>query len=158
MPAGDYRALLAERRGYAGEPGPIVDADGTRVGTHTGYAHYTVGQRHGLGVALGEAVYVREVRPASNTVVIGRREEVAASAFAVEAAASWPGSRRRSGSAHRSESVTARPTCQAEVTLLGDDRFAVETAEPVWAPAPGQAAVLYDGDVCLGGGRIAQGA
>jgi tRNA-specific 2-thiouridylase len=43
-----------------------------------------------------------------------------------------------------------------EVTLVGDDRFVVETAEPVWAPAPGQAAVLYDGEVCLGGGRIAR--
>ena len=84
VPAGDYRALLQERRGYAGEPGPILDADGTRVGTHTGYAHYTVGQRHGLGVALGEAVYVREVRPQSNTLVIGRRDEVAASRFGVE--------------------------------------------------------------------------
>jgi tRNA-specific 2-thiouridylase len=49
VPLGDYRALLEERRGYAGEPGPIVDAGGERVGTHTGYAHYTVGQRHGLG-------------------------------------------------------------------------------------------------------------
>src|SRR5918999_884232 len=84
VPLGDYRALLDERRGYAGEPGPIVDADGTRVGTHTGYAHYTVGQRHGLGVALGEAVYVREVRAATNTVVIGRRAEVAARRFSAE--------------------------------------------------------------------------
>jgi tRNA-specific 2-thiouridylase len=74
VPLGDYRELLEERRGYAGDPGPIVDADGTQVGTHTGYAHYTVGQRHGLGVALGEAVYVREVRPSTNTVVIGRRD------------------------------------------------------------------------------------
>ena len=74
VPLGDYRALLEERRGYAGDPGPIVDVDGTRVGTHTGYAHYTVGQRHGLGVALGEAVYVREVLPATNTLVIGRRD------------------------------------------------------------------------------------
>src|ERR687891_551724 len=71
VPLGDYRALLEERRGYAGDPGPIVDADGTRVGTHSGYAHYTVGQRHGLGVALGEPVYVREVQPSTNTVVIG---------------------------------------------------------------------------------------
>src|SRR6185436_19184738 len=81
VPLGDYRALLEERRGYAGDPGPVVDADGTEIGTHTGYAHYTVGQRHGLGVALGEAVYVREVRPASNTVVIGRRDEVAQRTF-----------------------------------------------------------------------------
>ena len=156
VPAGDYRALLEDRRGYAGEPGPIVDADGRRVGTHTGYAHYTVGQRHGLGVALGDAVYVREVRPATNTLVIGRRDEVAASTFAAEGrrfVAGEPPAERFSASVrirHRAADVPA------EVTLVGDDRFVVETAEPVWAPAPGQAAVLYDGEVCLGGGRISR--
>src|ERR671919_2081722 len=86
VPLGDYRALLEERRGYAGDPGPIVDADGTRVGTHSGYAHYTVGQRHGLGVALGEAVYVREVRPETNTVVVGAREQVAQRTFTADGA------------------------------------------------------------------------
>ncbi len=154
VPAGDYRALLEERRGYAGEPGPIMDAEGTRVGTHTGYAHYTVGQRHGLGVALGEPVYVREVRPASNTVVIGRRDEVAARSFSAEGrrfvAGEPPGERFTASVRIRHRG--ANMAC--EVTLVGDDRFAVETAEPMWAPAPGQAAVLYDGDICLGGGRI----
>ena len=77
VPAGDYRELLAERRDYRGDPGPILDGAGRRVGTHTGYAHYTIGQRHGLGLALGEAVYVREVLPETNTVVVGRREEIA---------------------------------------------------------------------------------
>jgi tRNA-specific 2-thiouridylase len=48
------------------------------------------------------------------------------------------------------------PDVPAEVTLIGDERFAVETAEPVWAPAPGQAAVLYQGEACIGGGRIAR--
>jgi tRNA-specific 2-thiouridylase len=156
VPAGDYRELLAERRGYAGEPGPIVDVEGTRLGTHSGYAHYTVGQRHGLGVALGEAVYVREVRPASNTVVVGHRDEVAARHFSAEGrrfVAGEPPGERFEGSVrirHRS------PDVACEVTLVGDDRFVVETAEPVWAPAPGQAAVLYDGEQCLGGGRIAR--
>jgi tRNA-uridine 2-sulfurtransferase len=156
VPAGDYRTLLDERRGYAGDPGPIVDADGTRVGTHTGYAHYTVGQRHGLGIAVGEAVYVREVRPKSNTVVIGRREEVAQRQFSVEG-------RRFVAGEPPAERFTARvrirhraPAVEAEVTLVGGDRFAVETAQPVWAPAPGQAAVLYRDDECLGGGRIAR--
>ncbi|HKO33479.1 MAG TPA: aminomethyltransferase beta-barrel domain-containing protein, partial [Candidatus Limnocylindria bacterium] len=113
-------------------------------------------QRHGLGVALGEAVYVREVRPSSNTVVIGRRQEVAATTFTVDGrrfVAGEPPAERFHASVrirHRAADVPA------EITLLGNDRFAVETAEPVWAPAPGQAAVLYDGEVCLGGGRIAR--
>ena len=158
VPLGDYRELLEERRGYAGDPGPIVDADGTRVGTHTGYAHYTVGQRHGLGVALGEAVYVREVQPATNTVVIGRREEVAQRSFTVDGARFTAGD---APSERFDASVRIRhraPDVAAEVTMIGRDRFVVETAEPVWAPAPGQAAVLYDGDECLGGGRIARAA
>jgi tRNA-specific 2-thiouridylase len=155
VPAGDYRALLEERRGYAGDPGPIVDAQGMTVGTHTGYAHYTVGQRRGLGVALGEAVYVREIRPASNTVVIGARDEIARSEFTVRDRhflAGDPPAERFEASVrirHRA------PDVACSVTLLGADGMRVETAEPVWAPAPGQAAVLYDGDECLGGGRIA---
>jgi len=155
VPAGDYRELLAERRGYLGEPGPIVDAGGERIGTHTGYAHYTVGQRHGLGVAVGEPVFVREVRPASNTVVVGRRDEIASRQFAVEGrrfVAGEPPAERFSASV-RIRHRGAEAPC--EVTLVGEDRLLVETSEPVWAPAPGQAAVLYDGEECLGGGRIA---
>jgi tRNA-specific 2-thiouridylase len=156
VPLGDYRALLEERRGYAGDPGPIVDADGIEVGTHTGYAHYTVGQRRGLGLALGEAAYVREVRPSSNTVVIGGRDEIAQSAFSVDGARFTAGEPPRE---RFSASVRIRhraPDTPAEITMVGRDRFVVETAEPVWAPAPGQAAVLYDGDECLGGGRISR--
>jgi tRNA-specific 2-thiouridylase len=158
VPAGDYRELLAERRGYLGDPGPIVDTAGDRVGTHTGYAHYTVGQRHGLGVALGEAVFVQEVRPATNTVVVGRRDEIAARSFAVEGrrfVAGEPPADRFEASVrirHRGVEVAC------EVTVVGEERLLVETAEPVWAPAPGQAAVLYDGEECLGGGRIARAA
>jgi len=155
VPTGDYRELLAERRGYAGEPGPILDATGQRVGTHSGYAHYTVGQRHGLGVALGEAAYVREVRPASNSIVVGRREEVAARRFRIDGrrfVAGDPPAERFTASVrirHRGTEV------DCEVTCVGDDRLLVETADPVWAPAPGQGAVFYRGEECLGGGRIA---
>jgi tRNA-specific 2-thiouridylase len=156
VPLGDYRALLEERRGYAGDPGPIVDVDGTRVGTHTGYAHYTVGQRHGLGVALGEAVYVREVLPASNTLVIGRRDEIAQRTFRVDGARFTAGEPPRERFDASVQIRHRAPDVPAEVTMVGRDRFLVETAEPVWAPAPGQAAVLYDGAECLGGGRIAR--
>lgn len=158
VPAGDYRALLQERRDYAGVPGPIEDPSGNRIGTHTGYAHYTVGQRHGLGVALGAPVYVREVRPATNTVVVAPRDEIAADRFRADARSFVAGqapSRRFTATVRIRHRGTEVP---CEVTLRGDDGLDIETAEPVWAPAPGQAAVLYDGDVCLGGGRIARAA
>jgi tRNA-uridine 2-sulfurtransferase len=156
VPAGDYRQLLAERRGYAGEPGPILDGDGARVGTHSGYAHYTVGQRHGLGLAMGEPVYVREVRADANTVVIGTRDEVATDRLtAVDrrfVAGEPPG--ERFNASLRIRHRGAEVPC--EVTLVGSDRLLIETEVPVWAPAPGQAAVLYQDAECLGGGRIAR--
>jgi tRNA-specific 2-thiouridylase len=92
----------------------------------------------------------------SNTVVIGRRDEVAARRFMAEGrrfVSGDPPAERFAASVrirHRAADVPC------EVTLVGEDRFAVEAAEAVWAPAPGQAAVLYDGDLCLGGGRIAR--
>ncbi|HEX6139299.1 MAG TPA: tRNA 2-thiouridine(34) synthase MnmA [Candidatus Limnocylindria bacterium] len=156
VPAGDYRALLEERRGYAGEAGPIVDGSGKPLGTHSGYAHYTVGQRHGLGLALGEPVYVREVRPDTNTVVVGPRHEIAGHRFSADRRsfiAGEPPADRFTASVrirHRA------PDVACEVTLVGDDRLQIETEDAVWAPAPGQAAVLYDGERCLGGGRIAR--
>jgi tRNA-specific 2-thiouridylase len=156
VPAGDYRALLAERRAYAGEPGPIVDRDGSVIGTHTGYAHYTVGQRHGLGVAIGAPAYVREIRPATNTVVIGNRDEVAQHAFTVSAAQFVAGEPPADGFEASVRIRHRAPDVPCRVRLIGPDRFSVETDAPVWAPAPGQAAVLYQGDECLGGGRIAR--
>ena len=160
VPAGDYRALLAERRGYAGEPGPIVDADGTR-GRHAHRLrplHGRAAPRPGRGARRGRSTCGR-CAPPRNTVVIGRRDEVAASRLRRRwRAASWPGSRRRSGSAHRSAFVTARPTCQPRSRWSATIGSRSRPPTPVWAPAPGQAAVLYDGDVCLGGGRIARAA
>jgi tRNA-specific 2-thiouridylase len=91
-------------------------------------------------------------------VVVGRRDEIAARSFAVEGrrfVAGEPPADRFEASVrirHRGAEVAC------EVAVVGDERLLVETAEPVWAPAPGQAAVLYDGEECLGGGRIARAA
>ena len=76
VPGGDYRAELRSRGGWVPEPGPVLDADGTRVGEHGGAAGFTVGQRKGLGVALGEPRFVSRIDPATNAIVLGRREDL----------------------------------------------------------------------------------
>ena len=76
IPDGDVRGALRSRAGWAPEPGPVVDADGAKVGEHAGAAGYTVGQRSGLGVALGEPRYVSRVDPASNVITLARRQDL----------------------------------------------------------------------------------
>src|SRR5215210_985248 len=76
VPGGDYRDTLRERGGWTPEPGPIVDADGTELGEHRGSAGYTVGQRRGLGVAADAPRYVSRIDPRSNTIQLGRREDL----------------------------------------------------------------------------------
>jgi tRNA-specific 2-thiouridylase len=154
VPGGDYRDALRERAGWLPTPGALVDADGAALGEHAGAAAYTVGQRKGLGVALGEPRYVSRIDPLSNTIVLGRREDLETRTFTIERASFIqplpPTTPFRADVRIRHR---ARPI-PAEVMSLGSKRWAVTTDEPVWAAAPGQAAVLYDGEVVLGGGRI----
>ena len=80
---GDYRAELARRVDRPLSPGPLVDADGVRVGEHAGAAAYTVGQRSGLGVALGERQYVAAIDASANLIRLGRREDLELRRFTV---------------------------------------------------------------------------
>jgi tRNA-uridine 2-sulfurtransferase len=169
VPGGDYRDELRTRGGWTPEAGPVLDADGERVGEHAGAAGFTVGQRKGLGVALGAPRYVSRIDPASNTIVLGRREDLETTRIELEGgtfvADAPPGGPRADGGwapfraqvriRHRASLVdaTVRPSSAGEPARGG--RWIIETDTPVWAIAPGQACVLYDGETCLGGGRIA---
>jgi tRNA-specific 2-thiouridylase len=157
VPRGDYREVLRDRAGWRPEPGPVVDVDGTEVGEHFGAAGYTVGQRHGVGVALGEARYVSEIDAAANKIHLGRREDLLTRTFEVErmqfvAGAPQPAAPFRAEVQIRHGGRTA----PASSRPAGDGRWIVETEEAVWAAAPGQAAVFYRGDAVVGGGRIVQ--
>jgi tRNA-specific 2-thiouridylase len=163
VPGGDYRTALRDRAGWAPEPGPLLDRDGERVGDHRGTAGYTVGQRQGLGVAFGTPRYVSRIDPLTNTITLGRREDLETTTVVLERTtfvAGDPPDGRRAFRAeirirHRASLVPAavRPATGAEPARNG--RWIAELDDPVWAAAPGQAAVLYDGEVVLGGGRIA---
>ncbi|HUQ78415.1 MAG TPA: aminomethyltransferase beta-barrel domain-containing protein, partial [Patescibacteria group bacterium] len=154
VPGGDYRGALRERAGWLPEPGPLVDADGAHVGAHAGVAGYTVGQRRGLGAAFGEPRYVARIDPLTNTIQLGRREDLETTTFTIERASfiapDVPTSPFRAEVRIRHRGTPIPST----VRHLDGKRWAVETDTPVWAAAPGQAAVLYDADVVLGGGRI----
>jgi tRNA-specific 2-thiouridylase len=161
VPAGDYRAALRERAGWEETPGDLVDTDGTMVGRHRGTAAYTVGQRSGLGVALGEARYVARIDPAANLIQLGRRADLETRRFVVEAMSFVSGRAPAAPDGAFRAEVRIRHRAglvPAMVRPFGDrpaGSWLVETDRPVWAAAPGQACVLYDGETCLGGGRIA---
>jgi tRNA-specific 2-thiouridylase len=155
VPGGDYRDALRTRAGWSPVAGPLLDEGGSQVGEHGGTAAYTVGQRQGLGVALGEPRYVSRIDPVSNTIQLGRREDLEVDEFSVERA-SFVASAPPADEFRADVRIRHRGTpIGATVRALGERRWVVATDTPVWAAAPGQAAVFYDGDEVLGGGRIA---
>jgi tRNA-uridine 2-sulfurtransferase len=163
VPRGDYREVLRDRGGWTAEPGPLLDVDGTKVGEHFGAASYTVGQRQGTGVALGEPRYVWKIDAGANVIKLGRRKDLEVRRFEVEGVKFVAGDRPDDGRGVGSDGFRAevqirhrgRPAA-ATIRPLDTGRWAVETDDPVWAAAPGQAAVFYRGHVVLGGGRIAR--
>jgi tRNA-specific 2-thiouridylase len=161
IPDGDVRGALRSRAGWTPEPGPVVDADGQWVGEHTGAAGYTVGQRQGLGVALGEPRYVSRVDPVSNVITLARRADLETTTIELDdmrfVAGESPTVGARASDAFRADIRVRHRGALVPATVrraASGDAWTIETDVPVWAAAPGQAAVLYDGDRCLGGGRI----
>ncbi len=167
VPRGNYREVLRERAGWKAEPGPLVDVDGTEVGEHFGAASYTVGQRQGLGVALGEPRYVWKIEPGENRVTLGRRRDLETRSFEVENVRFVAGGAPRDGTVTDEASADGSFRAQVQIRHRGKTaaariheaaagRWLVETDEPLWAAAPGQAAVFYAGDEVIGGGRISR--
>ncbi|TME11985.1 MAG: tRNA 2-thiouridine(34) synthase MnmA [Chloroflexi bacterium] len=155
IPDGDVRGALRERAGWRPEAGPVVDSSGERVGQHGGAAGYTVGQRQGLGIALGEPRYVSRVDPRSNVITLARRQDLETTTVEVDDVRFVAGDAPAAASFRAQVRVRHRGALVA-ATVHRESRshWTVETDAPVWAAAPGQAAVFYNGERCLGGGRI----
>ncbi|HEU4457061.1 MAG TPA: tRNA 2-thiouridine(34) synthase MnmA [Longimicrobium sp.] len=157
VPDGDYPRFLAKRLGPEHEslqPGKLVTPSGEVVGEHDGYARYTVGQRRGLGGGRSLPLYVIGTRPESREVVVGSAEELHRADVAI-GELSWLAEPPAAGDAvqvqirHRARAVPAR------VSSLADGTISLDFDQPQRAVTPGQSAVIFRGDVVLGGGRIA---
>jgi tRNA-specific 2-thiouridylase len=155
VPGGDYREALKSRAGWREEPGPLLDADGTQVGAHRGAAAYTIGQRQGLGVALGEPRYVSSIDAATNVITLGRREDLYRRSFEVEKVSFVHGDPPADDDFAADVRIRHRAEPLPGTLRRAEDRWTVELERDAWAPAPGQAAVFYRDEEVLGGGRIA---
>jgi tRNA-specific 2-thiouridylase len=150
--AGDYRDVIRERFPDADRPGEIVDLDGTVLGEHDGTVGFTIGQRKGLGVALGQPRYVLRIEPAAGTVVVGPRAALQADGCVLEDVSWVRGAPPEDDDLsvqirYRSSAVPATVT----VTANGVE---VRFGTPQEAVAPGQAGVVYRDDEVVGGGTI----
>jgi tRNA-uridine 2-sulfurtransferase len=152
---GTHGAWLDLRRLVTPPPGEMVDSDGHVVGRHVGLHHYTIGQRRGLGIALGYPAYVIRIEAAANRVVVGPHEAALASRMYVRDMA-WQAV-MVSGRAFRC-AVQIRynhAAAPAAVAWMGATGMEVVFDAPQFAIAPGQLAAFYDGDRVLGAGWIA---
>ena len=146
------------------EPGPMQTPDGDRVGEHQGLMYYTIGQRQGLGIGgrrdAGDSPwYVAAKDPATNTltVVQGHDHALLLKTTLRAADASWIGGEPPAG---RGDALGAKTRYRqadsaCDLRIAGGDAFDLEFTAPQWAVTPGQSAVVYRGEVCLGGGVIA---
>ncbi len=158
VPDNDYAGLVKRRTPSAVKDGAILDADGKTIGEHTGHQHFTVGQRRGVGVALGYPIYVVDRDAERNTITVGPREMLLSDGCTARET-NWLIDEPAVGQwrtcfakiRYNSDAVPAR------VQRTGDDAIEVRFDEPQFAIAPGQAVVCYDAaepDVVIGGGWI----
>jgi tRNA-specific 2-thiouridylase len=136
--------------------GDIVDANGNVLGQHTGIHHYTIGQRKGLGIAAAEPLYVIAIDSVRNRVIVGTRDSATQSECTV-ARVNWVSIPAPTAPIRASVQVRYRsPAVPVTAIPLEGGRLKLVFDEPQFSITPGQAAVLYDGDIVLGGGIIEQ--
>ena len=150
----DYPAYLRRLLPATASPGPIVDSSGRRLGTHRGIAFYTIGQRRGLGIA-GErqALYVLDIDPRSNALVVGPARELYHTRVTV-GATNYVARPLIEGSARLRGKLRYKMTAQPCIVRGQTDELCAEFDRPQRAVTPGQAAVFYDGDTLVCGGTI----
>jgi tRNA-specific 2-thiouridylase len=152
VPGNDYRAFVEQRVEMG--PGEMRDETGAPVGMHRGIAAYTVGQRKGLGVAMGEPRYVTGIDAARNIVTIGPEEDLFADTVEVEEVRWVSGETPAVGAAIQAKARYKAEPAPARLVDVDGDRATLRFERRQRALTPGQAIAFYDGEDMLGGGTI----
>lgn len=156
VPDNDYRGFLKrkvdglEARVHGGD---FVDTKGTKLGIHQGYPFYTIGQRKGLGIALGEPMFVTEIKPETNTVVLGTMDELIRNGMSVYKVNSMKYAQIPDGLETLTK-IRYKDDGAMSRLMNKDGQIEVEFFANVRGVAPGQSAVFYEGDDVVGGGII----
>jgi tRNA-specific 2-thiouridylase len=157
VPNQDYAGLVRRRSPDTFHDGELVTTSGDVVGTHAGHQHFTIGQRKGVGVALGYPIYVVDIETQTNRVTLGSKEQLLKRSF-IANQVNLLGDRLKNASEaglHCSAKIRYNHDPQpATASVLPTGELKVVFDQPQTAITPGQAAVVFDGDVVLGGGWI----
>ena len=153
VPDGDYAAFIEQKIGKT-PAGDFITVDGKVLGQHKGISHYTIGQRKHLGISVGAPIYVVKIDADNNTVTLGDEKYLFSTVAQVgdfnwiagEAPTQPVRCKAKTRYRQKEQPATAHPNADGSVTVIFD--------EPIRAVTAGQACVLYDGDVVLGGGEI----
>lgn len=154
VPDGDYVSAIKRFTDKDYPAGDFVDAEGNVLGKHKGIIGYTIGQRRGLGISAKESLYVCDICPSSNKVILGSNDDLFSKEVYVENMHWISGSADGEEIRCKAKIRYRQKETDATVFVLENDKIKIVFDEPQRAITPGQAAVLYDGDVVLGGGTI----
>lgn len=159
IPDNDYRNFLKRRRPGLEEEvkgGNYLDVEGNVIGKHEGYPFYTIGQRKGLGVAMGEPMFVTDIRPESNTVVLGTVDKLERTHMQVRDLNLQKVARLDGPTEALTKVRYKDPGTLSTISQTEDGRMDVDFFGKVKGIAPGQSAVFYEGNDVIGGGFIAR--
>ncbi len=154
VPDGDYAAFIQRFTGKTPESGRFIDKNGTVLGEHRGQLHYTIGQRKGLGIALGKPAFVTAKSAVHNTVTLGENEDLFTTRVVAKSINLIPFDRMEAPMHLTAKARYRQAAAGARVEQIDENTILAEFDTPQRAVCPGQSLVLYDGDYVIGGGII----
>ena len=155
IPDGDYAGFICRHTGKTPVPGDFVDPEGRVLGRHEGVICYTLGQRRGIGVSSANGrLYVTDICPSENKVTLSGPEDLMATTLEAADLNFIPFDKLDTPIRVQAKTRYRQPAQPAVAEQIGPDRLRVVFDQPQRAMTPGQAVVLYDGDLVLGGGTI----